>query len=115
LVESEGYGSPGSRAPLADERGPLEGFSLDTRLRVPDDQVVDSEGMELFVVLLFALPVVIAFAVVAIKTVELALHREIASVKDIAVKTSVFVFGTAALAMVAWFVYVVIAMSGDPS
>lgn len=71
--------------------------------------------MELFVVLLFALPVVIAFAVAAIKTVELALHRDIASVKDIAVKTSVFVFGTAALAVVAWFVYLLIAMSGDPS
>ena len=73
--------------------------------------------MGLFVVLLFTLPIVIVLAVVAVKLLEVALDRNIASSKAIALKTTVVVFGTAAFGVAAWFLYVVVGMSlsGDPS
>lgn len=57
----------------------------------------------LFVAELFALPVVVALAVIAVKMLEFALNRDIASSKAIARNTTFLVVGTTVLALLAWF------------
>jgi len=71
--------------------------------------------MGLPVVLAFTAPVSVGLAVVAVRTLEFALDRDIASSRAIARWTTILVLGAAALGVVAWFVYVAIKLSGDPS
>jgi hypothetical protein len=65
------------------------------------------------VVLLFALPPVVGFAVVGAKLLELALAREIGSSKAVARKASALVVGATVAAFAAWFVWVFFIV-GDP-
>jgi hypothetical protein len=96
-------------APLADDWRPLDEHRLDNRLGAAHDQAVAGA----FVVELFAIPLVVAVAVVAVKLLEFALNRDIASTKAVARNTTLFVFVTTVLALLAWYVYVVIAIHND--
>ena len=61
--------------------------------------------MGVFVVVLFTLPLFIAFAVVSVKLLEFALNRDIASAKSIARVTTLAVVGVAVACGVAWLLY----------
>jgi hypothetical protein len=98
-------------APLADDWRPLDEHRLDNRLGAAHDQAVAGA----FVVELFAIPLVVAVAFVAVKLLEFAINRDIASTKAVARNTTLFVFVTTVLALLAWYVYVVIAIRNDPS
>lgn len=71
--------------------------------------------MSVIVVVLFTLPLVIGLAVTGVKVLEFALNREIASSKAIARNVTIFVVATGVAAVMAWFLFIVIAMSGDRS
>ena len=71
--------------------------------------------MGFVLVFLVFLPVLIAVAVVAIKLLEFAFNRHIASTKTIARATTVIAVGAALLGAVAFFVYLLVALRGDPS
>jgi hypothetical protein len=71
--------------------------------------------VEIAVVEAFVLPIVVTAAVVGVKILEVALNREIASSQIIARNVAVFTVGATILGVIAWFVFVIIAMSGDPS
>jgi hypothetical protein len=71
--------------------------------------------MGLLVVLLFTVPLVVAVVVVAVKVLEFALNRDIASAKVVAGKTTLVVLVTTGLALFAFFAFMMIMVSGDPS
>jgi hypothetical protein len=66
--------------------------------------------MGLLVVLLFTVPVLVGLAVVAVKTIEFTVSRDIASTKVVARRTMLPVLGATAIGLVAWFVYVAMGM-----
>src|SRR4051812_1742751 len=66
--------------------------------------------MGLLVVLLFTVPVLVGLAVVAVKTIEFTVSRDIASSKVVARRTMLLVLGATAIGLVAWFVYVAMGM-----
>jgi hypothetical protein len=71
--------------------------------------------MELVVVLVFVFPLLVGTAIVGVKMLEFALNSDIASAKSVARWATIVLVGTTALAVVAWFVWLVITLSGDPS
>jgi hypothetical protein len=69
----------------------------------------------LFVVLLFTLPLLIGLAVLAVKLLEVALNRDIASARVVAIKTTFVVFGITLVGVAAGLIYVFMLVSGDRS
>jgi hypothetical protein len=72
-------------------------------------------SMAVLVTAFFVLPLFVGLAVVAVKTLEFVLNRDIATAGKVARAAMLWSIVSLAVGMTAWIVYIAVVISHDPS